>query len=260
MEIRSSSNARFKRMLALASSARDRKQIALTLLEGEHLAQAWLEAGSGPVDEVVLPRRSKERSQLWALSQRLGRTVLLMDDALFDRLSQVAHGPGPLFTIPVPQRRIDAPLDGDAIYLDGLQDPGNAGTLLRSALAFGVRCVMASPDCVDLWSPKVLRAGMGAHFGLAIFEGLDPRQVIDLKGKSILTATLPQAAMQLPDADLRGPRVWLFGSEGGGLSPQFSGSGLCEGLRIPHQSGVESLNVAVAASICLFEQFRQRSR
>ena len=85
-------------------------------------------------------------------------------------------------------------------------------------------------------------------------------QIIDLKGKSILTATLPQAAMQLPDADLRGPRVWLFGSEGRGLSPQFSDSGLCEGLRIPHQSGVESLNVAVAASICLFEQFRQRSR
>lgn len=258
LEIRSSANERFRALQALARSARQRQSQGLALIEGEHLVLGWLDARLGRPREVVLPRRSLGRAALESLCARAGGRVIVLDDALFDRVSQVEHGPGPLLIVSIPA--VDCPdaIDDDALYLDGVQDPGNAGTILRSALAFGIRRVIASPDAVGLWSPKVLRAAMGAHFALQIIENVPANRLLAACRRARPSAAEPRAALRVDDADLTVPRVWIFGSEGRGLSDGLASAAAIERLAIPHDDAVESLNVGVAASICLFEQYRQR--
>ncbi len=258
MEIRSPSSERFQRLLSLSRSPREREALGLSIIEGEHLLEAWLDAGGTIVSESVIPRRSSERQAILALCEQASHQTLVLDDALFDRLSQVVNGPGPLATIPVPKTTLPRSLDQDMVYLDGIQDPGNAGTLLRSAAAFGVRLIVSSPDCVSLWSPKVLRAGMGAHFVLHICEAIPVSSLVSVRGAARWTAAAPRSPQSIDEADLREARVWIFGAEGKGLSAELSAMSAIDRLEIRHDIGVESLNVGVAASICLYEQFTQR--
>lgn len=258
VEIRSASNDRFRALLELARSARERQVRQQALIEGEHLLTAWFESAGARLPEVVLPRRSGDRSPLLALCERVARCTVILEDSLFDRVSQVEHGPGPLAVIPIPVHEFPARLDHDALYLDGIQDPGNAGTLLRSAAAFGVSLVIGSPGTVGLWSPKVLRAAMGAHFTLRICEGVTAQALLAARGRASLTAAAPRSEQAIHEADLTGPRVWIFGAEGQGVSAELMDSDALATLQIRHRPAIESLNVGVAASICLHEQFRQR--
>jgi TrmH family RNA methyltransferase len=258
LEIRSPSSERFRRLLALSRSSREREALGLAIVEGEHLLEAWLDAGGSMAPEAVIPRRSSKREAILALCERAAHQTLVLDDALFDRLSQVVNGPGPLVTIPIPQASLPEALDQDAVFLDGIQDPGNAGTLLRSAAAFGVRLIVSSPDSVSLWSPKVVRAGMGAHFALQICEAIPVSSLISVRGAARWTAAAPRSPRSIDEADLRGARVWIFGAEGKGLSAELSAMSAIDRLEIRHEVGIESLNVGVAASICLYEQFTQR--
>lgn len=258
LEIRSAANPRFRELVALSTSARERAQRQIALIEGEHLALAWLEAGGFSPLGVVLPRRSVGRPSTMALCERFESGFLILDDALYDRLSQVEHGPGPIVLIPIPEASAGELSDEDTLYLDGIQDPGNVGSLLRSAAAFGVRRVIASPATADLWSPKVLRSAMGAHFCLNLAENVSELAVLKLSGKLTLTAADPGASQRIDQADLCAARVWIFGSEGRGLSETFKEAPEVERLRIHHHSQIESLNVAMAASVCLYEQYRQR--
>ena len=258
LDIRSPSSERFRRLFALSRSSREREALGLAIIEGEHLLKARLDAGGGLAPEAVIPRRSSEREAILALCAQTAHQTLVLDDALFDRLSQVAHGPGPLATISIPRATLPLALDHDAVYLDGVQDPGNAGTLLRSAAAFGVRLIMTSPDTVSLWSPKVIRSAMGAHFALQLCEAIPVSSLITLQGAARWTAAAPRSPQSIDGADLRAPRLWIFGAEGQGLSPELSAVSAIDRLEIRHDAGVESLNVGVAASICLYEQFTQR--
>lgn len=136
----------------------------------------------------------------------------------------------------------------DGLILDRIQDPGNAGTILRSAAAFGFRHVWAVKGTVALWSPKVLRAAMGAHFSLVMREGCS---VEDIRGlKRPLTATSSHAGVWLHKAALERPCTWVFGHEGQGISPEL-GSLAEQWVKIYQPAGEESLNVGVAASICM---------
>jgi RNA methyltransferase, TrmH family len=143
------------------------------------------------------------------------------------------------------------------LLLDGLQDPGNLGSILRSAAAAGIVRVYCGPGTVFAWSPKVLRAGMGAHFLLSIIEDADLAAVIRAARAPVL-ATSSHATQSLYEQDLRKPVVWLFGNEGQGVSPALL-SLASETIAIPQAQGIESLNVAASAAICFFEQVRQRS-
>jgi TrmH family RNA methyltransferase len=175
--------------------------------------------------------------------------------ALFDGLAPVEHGAGLLLVIafetPAPHR-----LAGDALYLDGVQDPGNAGALLRVAAAAQVRNVLAAPGTAALWSPKALRAGQGAHFALTIAEDVAAEQLQHwFAGPWIGTEARSARSLwetPLPNGDLG----WMLGSEGAGLSPAARAR-CSQHVRIPLASGVESLNVATAAAVCLFERQRQ---
>ena len=172
-------------------------------------------------------------------------------------MSALEQGVAILFVIAMPEKRIAATLESDALILDRVQDPGNVGAMLRTAAAAGVKEIYLSEGSAQAWSPKVLRAGMGAHFTLTIYEGADLAVLIG-RAEVPVVATSLGATRSLYDADLKTPHAWLFGNEGAGVSDDLLK--LCEKdtIIIPQSDGVESLNVAAATAVCLFEQRRQR--
>lgn len=255
----SASNERFRRLLALAGSARERARESVVLLEGTHLLQAWSErygAGAEPI-EIFAPRRAAGDRQVAAWLVRYGARAVVLDDRLYDRASGVEHGSGPLAIVPLPQASLPARLDADAVYLDRVQDPGNVGTVLRSCAAVGVRRVLCAPGTAACWSPKVLRAAMGAHFRLEIHEGIGA-ETLRARCAIGVIATDASAKHSLYDTDLRAPALWLLGNEGQGLDPSLLAWPGVRRVSIPQTDAVESLNVGVAAALCLYEQWRQR--
>jgi TrmH family RNA methyltransferase len=141
--------------------------------------------------------------------------------------------------------------------LESLQDPGNLGSMLRTAVAAGIRQVFLGPGCVFAWAPKVLRAGQGAHFGLSIHERA-ALPLLAARFPGLVVATDPHADASLYDLDLTGLVAWVFGGEGTGVSPELAARATVR-ARIPMPGPAESLNVAAAAAVCLFEQVRQRA-
>jgi TrmH family RNA methyltransferase len=160
------------------------------------------------------------------------------------------------FLIETPQPSLPERLTEDAIYLDRVQDPGNVGSILRTAVAAGITRVVTAPGTAWVWSPKVLRAGMGAHFALQVHEGVGWGE-LEARIEMPRLAARPQNASELWLTDLRSPALWLFGNEGAGLDPLIDPQTV-QWIRIPQSDRVESLNVAAAAAVCLFEQRRQR--
>lgn len=179
--------------------------------------------------------------------------VTLLADGLFQMLSELKTPSGVLALIPVPEAGTKPAQR--AVWLEDIQDPGNLGSILRTAAAASFDAAYLSAGCADAWSPKVLRAAMGGHFMLDIHERVDLLQLAAaFDGTSYATSL--QARRRLYDCDLRGRLAFAFGNEGSGLSPALQEM-LQEQIIIPI-SGVESLNVAAAAAICMFEVVRQR--
>ena len=166
--------------------------------------------------------------------------------AVFDAIVDAATPPGIAAEIALPSLE----RTGSSVFLEGIQDAGNVGAIIRSAAAFAIATVTLDRQCADPWSPKVLRAGMGGHFAIAI------RQVDDLPAAAAgarLICTVVHGGRPLREADLSGRIAWAFGAEGAGLSPQLLAQA-AERVTIP-MAGGESLNVAAAAAICLYEVF-----
>lgn len=255
--VTSRDNAAVKRLHGLAHSARDRRSQRQTVLDGPHLVAAALDAGYA-LRELVVSDQGASRSEIAELVARSAETPLLqLSDALFAHVSPVDSPSGVMAVIDVPADDGFGPVAESLLLLDGVQDAGNLGTILRTAAAAGLRDVLLTAGCAQAWSPRVLRAGMGAHFRLRIREGVDAAAALDGYRGAILATGVGADARDLYACDLRGAVAWLFGSEGRGLSPEVAG--LANGLvTIPMPGGVESLNVGAAAAICLFEQVRQR--
>lgn len=258
--IASRENPRFRALLALATHGRARREAGVALIDGVHLCEAWWRAGRTLRRIVVTPQALAD-AEVAALFQRLPRRLrdeaLCLSEARFRELGELGHGVGLLAEIDLPRASLPAAVDADALYLDRVQDPGNAGTLLRTAAAAGVGRVFAAPGTAQLWSPKVLRAAMGAHLALELHEGIDwdvlaPRLRIGVR------AAVLEGAASLWAADLRSPALWAFGHEGQGLDDRVLADDRVQRLCIPMAAGVESLNVAAAAAVALFEQRRQR--
>ncbi|NCN89239.1 MAG: RNA methyltransferase [Gallionella sp.] len=253
--ITSRDNPFYKSLLRLASSARVRREAGQTLLDGPHLLRAWLESGQHPLHLVVNDSalHDAEISELLARCADIPTTVL--DALLFKQLSELKTPNGLLALIGIPPAEIAG--GNFILLLEDIQDPGNLGSILRSAAAAGCDAVYLSQGCADAWSPKVLRAGMGGHCVLNIHEDADLIRVAETFSGSILAASL-QAEHSLYACDLRGAIGFAIGNEGAGLSP-----GLQEKVRqrfiIPMPGKVESLNAAAAAAVCLFEAVRCRS-
>jgi TrmH family RNA methyltransferase len=256
--IRSRDNPQVKRLLRLAASSRERKQTGSTILDGPHLVEAYDRSG-GTAEVLAAGASAYADASLRDLFDRTpARTRLLLADELIARIAQVVTSSGILAVIRTPEER---PLPGSlgaCLVLEGIQDPGNLGSILRTAAAFGVRDVLLSAESVFAWAPKVVRAGQGAHFFLNIYENV---AMGDLPGRTRakIVATEPRAPLSVYEADLSGPVAWLFGNEGAGLSAPAAALAT-ERVRIPMPGPAESLNVAAAVAVCLFEQLRQNRR
>lgn len=256
--ITSRDNPTLKELKLLASSTQHRRKLGQTVLDGVHLCQAYWQYVGAPlcciVSEAVLEH--PEVAPLLLQCESAHVSCLCLPPALFQALSQVEHGIDLLFVVNTPAPGLNAPLTESAVALDQLQDPGNLGSILRSAAAAGIKHVMCGAGTASAWSPKVLRAGMGAHFLLNIYESVD--LVETLRSTTIpLLATSSHATQTIYQANLAQEVVWLFGHEGQGISNALMTLANTT-VTIPQRSSLESMNVAASAAVCFFEQVRQR--
>ncbi|WP_157314694.1 RNA methyltransferase [Chitinibacter sp. GC72] len=256
--ITSLQNPQYKLALKLSQSRRERSKSGLTLLDGAHLLAAWLDAGQAlqTVFVTAAGAQKPEIATLLARCESQGMKCLMLADALFESLSELPSHSGILALVAIPAPQVPRH-DGLCLLLDGVQDPGNVGAILRTAHAAGVDQVWLSAACADIWSPKVLRAGMGAQVVLPCIENVDlPALAQQFCGK-IAASLLDEAAQDLYVSDLRGDLALVMGSEGLGVSAQMAQLADTK-ILIPMQAGIESLNVGHAAAICLYEIVRQR--
>jgi len=256
-QIDSAANPRLKALCRLVVSSQERKRAGHSVLDGVHLVAAYLEHAGLP-QQVVVSRSGLAASEIRALLKKMAAIEpLVLSDALFRKLSSVVTPTGILAVVETPRPQL-VPRDMDAcVMLEDLQDPGNLGSILRTCAASGVRHVLLSKGCAQAWSPRVLRAGMGAHFALHLYEQADLAAAARSFGGS-LVATSQRAAQAVFDADLQGRAGFLFGNEGAGLSAALLKAAQVV-VSIPMPGTAESLNVAAAVAVCLFERVRQLS-
>ena len=257
--IASRDNPNWKMLVRLCHSSRDRRKFGKCVLEGAHTVVAYLDRFGAPemivVDELALPAL-----EVRAIVERVReRQVIVADSKLFAELAQTATPAGVLAVIAAPQS-VSAQPGAFNLLLEDIQDPGNVGTMLRTAAAAGVTHVFLSEGCAFAWSPKVLRAGQGAHFCVDIHEDVDlmawAAAYRDRGGEVVATIALGGASLYA--ASLAGSVALIIGNEGAGLSASMAAQAT-QRVTIPMPGGVESLNAAAAAAVCLFECVRQRA-
>jgi TrmH family RNA methyltransferase len=248
--VSSRENPRFKGWLALASKATARHESGQTLLDGAHLVEEALRAG-------VVPRQMLYGEGCPGMAAWIEKTpsipAAVLPMTLFRQLSPVSSPSGILAVIDIPVVTVGGGYRF-GMMLEDIQDPGNLGALLRCGAAAGVDAAYLSKGCAEAWSPKALRGGQGAQFRLAIHESADLAQVAGSWSGHVYAA-MPHAGCSLFELDLTGPVCMAFGNEGAGLGEAICGQAVP--FAIPMPGGFESLNVAAAASICLFERVRQ---
>ncbi len=266
--IRSRDNAFVKQLIQLAHSSRERKKVGLTVLDGIHLVSAYVDA-IGPPRAIAVAESALAQAEITAwlavFETRFPRvTVNILSAALIAEASSLDSPAAMLAEVETPVARA-IPLDASAVLvLEDVQDPGNVGSMLRSAAAAGVCEVMLSKSCAFAWSPKVLRAAQGAHFLLNIVEGADVVDFISqYRGQSlafvpVMSGYAQKIAISLYDCELARDTAFLIGNEGAGLSPQLLQTASV-GVTVPMPGKVESLNAAACAAIAMFEMVRQRA-
>lgn len=256
-QISSRDNPLFKEALKLAASSKQRRKAGLALLDGVHLVQACLDSGYKPKQVLVTPA-SLQDAETAALLQRLsGVPLAQLEDSLFAELTELKSPSGIIALIEETTPSVSPLQSRFCLLLEDIQDPGNLGSMIRSAAAAGCDAVFLSKGCADAWSPKVLRAGMGGHFALSIGESADLTAIAKAFSGKVLAAALG-AKDSLYDCDLGGKLAFAVGNEGAGLSESLLAAS-SQRIYIPMPGEVESLNAAAAAAVCLFEAVRQRA-
>lgn len=252
--ITSRDNPLFKRLKKLAESARERRQTRMTLLDGEHLIAAYLDAGGQPQTLIYAASCADE---VWTqLAARCTQAKsLALADALFAEISPVATPTGLLAEAAwlSPSAPASTPL---IVVLEEIQDPGNLGAMLRTAAAAGATQAVLSKACHDPWSPKALRGGQGAQFVLPVLTGIDlPGWLMTFDGLSVALALNQKSNFYAQD--FRGALAFVAGNEGAGLS-QAVIEATSVVVQIPMPGKVESLNASAALAVAVFEAVRQR--
>ncbi len=253
--ITSLQNDRVKLAHALQTQAKARRKEGKIALEGARLVADAVERG-GSTPEFALVAQDADGALIDRLAAA-GADVLPVSAEVMRHVSATEEPPGVIAVFPLPDANLPAPLERTLI-LDNIRDPGNLGTMLRTAAAANAQAALLSPGCVDAWNPKVLRAGMGAHFRLAVAELSWDAIERQIDGAAVYLAAM-SGDVSYQAADWAHPWALIIGSEAHGAS---------EGARIlahqqvyiPMASGAESLNAAVAAGILLFEARRQTAR
>ncbi len=250
--ISSKDNAQFKALKKLARDNSGYKKNGMLWLEGDHLCRAYLQRGFAPVQAVF-------SSEFWQVVQHSREFIALqtiansvqMPDELFKELSPTDAAGKMGFLVKLPKHSASV-ASIPTVVLDRIQDAGNVGSILRSAAAFGFRQVLALEGTASLWSPKVLRAAMGAHFALHLVEGADVGEATVRNLGIPLVCTSSHGGEALHQVKLPPVCAWVFGHEGSGVSAALLDRADLK-IRIHQPGGEESLNVAAAAAVCLHQ-------
>ena len=254
--ITSKDNPTYKELSKLASSARQRAKQRQTLLDGAHLLDAYLASGNTPL-QLIVTDTAQYDLEISALIKKMPDVpIVQLDDTLFAELSDLKSVSGVLALITIPHVELPPQSKEFCLLLENIQDPGNLGSMLRSAAAAGCDAVFMSSGCADAWSPKVLRAAMGGHFVLSLHEDADLLNMTTIFPGKLYAAAL-FAKVSLYSCNLQDKIAFAIGNEGAGLSKELLDR--AEPVYIPMPGKVESLNAAAATAICLFEAVRQRS-
>ena len=283
-EIRSRKNPHIKLLRDLVMGGRLRRSHNAAWVEGERLCRSYFDTQTSL--PILVASEKLLLADLLASAPRgiqSFREVWIIPADCFSEITQIESslGWGLVIEVPISSGANDDPGSNDpgsnetqpsagrkalmqsaVVIVDRIQDPGNLGALLRSAAAAGIAQCWCVTGTVDPWSPKVLRAAMGAHFQMTIRQGVDARQVIDacrLEGFYLLSIANQPDAVSLYSAGLQlnQPIAWVFGQEGDGVAQEFLSK--AQVVVIPQTAAVESLNVAVAAGICFFEMRRRQT-
>lgn len=240
----------------LSNKNKHRRMYQCTVLEGIHLIRAYIHNGFIP-KRVYLPESKKQQNEINQLLNFIQQDICWwVTPNILNNITSLSEAEDVMALIEIPQPKT-LPKHGDCIVLESIQDPGNMGTILRSAVAAGIKTVLLGEGCVDVYSPKVLRSGMGAHFELEIHECVNLQDWCQQYQERILATALTEKSCSLYDLDLIKPSAWIFGNEGQGVSKNLLAQADM-GVKIPMMANIESLNVAMATTVCLFEQMRQR--
>ena len=253
--ITSRDNPRLKEAARLIASSRERRKAGRCVLEGEHIVAAYCRR-HGAAETLLIAETALDRPAIRALQATVpaAQTLIVTPSAWAD-FSQLPAAVGALAVVATPTTSFERAADF-CVLLEDLQDPGNVGSILRSAAAAGVAQVFLSAQCAFAWSPKVLRAAQGAHFFLEIYEDVDLAAWAErYEGK--IAAAVAAGGNALYAADLTRPLALAIGNEGAGLSAALRTAATFE-VTIPMPGGFESLNAAAAAAVVLFECVRQR--
>jgi len=270
--ITSRGNPTFKELVKLQESSRQRRIAGLTLLDGIHLVEAYLALGEP--EKLVVSESGRKNPEIRFLLEKITEVTqvtkggganreaiaIVLPDSLFREVSTVKTATGLMAVVPIPSPEAIPVQKGEQaenfrVLLEAIQDPGNVGSILRSAAAAGASDVYLSNGCADAWSPKTLRAAMGAHFLVRIHEGANLAEVARaFRGKVI--ASILGAKKSLYQMRLTGAVAFVFGNEGAGVSDALL-QVAHERITIPMPGGAESLNAAAAAAVCFFERVRQ---
>lgn len=255
--ITSRDNPVFKQLLKLNEHSRERKKTLTTLLEGVHLIEAYWQTQGEP--RLLIIPEGHSSAEASALIQQLADVdTVMLPTLLYNALSPVVSSSGIMALVDIPQLALPDTL-AFALLLEDVQDPGNLGSLLRTAAAAGVQAVLLSKGCADAWSPKALRGGQGAQLVLPLSVGVDALDCVQQFQGQCLALTMQGESLYAQA--LNGPVLWVAGNEGTGISPAVQAAVTrCVSIPMAHQGSlaIESLNVAAATAIALFECRRQR--
>jgi TrmH family RNA methyltransferase len=245
-------NPKVKRWAKLAQDARYRRSERRALIEGPHVLAAALEHRCKPV-AILATEEGAADAEISRLIAASGVRPVLLSKGVFRAVVDAETPQGVAAEIAIPAANSD--IGARAAFLEGVQDPGNVGAIIRSAAAFDVGTLVLDRDCADPWSPKALRAGMGGHFNLQICQSEDlAAEIRAFEGA--VAVTVPRGGTALSEALLNRSLAWVFGAEGRGVSESVAKLASVR-VTIPVSSGLESLNVAAAAAICFYEASRK---
>ncbi|WP_434778596.1 TrmH family RNA methyltransferase [Neisseria sp. Ec49-e6-T10] len=249
-------NEQLKVLTKLLKQSKERVHSGLMVLEGIHLLDALLHAKQMPKSIFIHENKLSHPQIQTLLNQSTNSSIYQLTDKAFNKLKSFSSC-SDLFTICTLPRPSILPQNYSCIILENIQDTGNLGTILRSAAAANIKYIILNKNCADVFSPKVLRAAMGAHFILDIHTDIDlPEFLKNYRGLSFAT-TLTESSSSLYQHDLSGDIAFILGNEGSGVSLALQDKAdHC--IHIPMNADVESLNVAMAATICVFERMRQK--
>lgn len=262
MIITSSQNSKVKLVRVLLSSKKERDKNNLFVLEGVRNAEESMAAGLKPLFALFsnhLSNRGFEIVEL--LKNRQIETEEIAPD-LLNRISDTRSSQGILLVLPIPQK--DLPVNNQLVLvLDQLRDPGNLGTMLRSAAALGFETIFLTPESVDPYSPKVVRSAMGAHFKSNILVMTAPRIMEFCKSinRPLLKIVLADAQSDNKcwEMDFSEPICLVIGGEADGVTNELK-SMIDDTVAIPMNAGSESFNAAISGSILMYEVYRQRNQ